>query len=87
MFEPVHELVKRQTGVINNCLDCPHHAVLPDAHFDDNIYNPNIVWDSQVRCRLVSRAVTRECDNFSLRRHSQTPPWCPLAANPQGATK
>lgn len=78
MFEPVHELVRKSSEPIRNCLDCPHHSVLPDAHYDDNIFAPNVVWDSQVKCRLAERVVTRECSTFVLRRYSQVPPWCPI---------
>lgn len=80
MFEPIHDLVKEQKArESNNCLDCPFHRVLPDAHLDDNPFFPNVVFDSQVRCSILNRPVTRECDNFSLRRHSERPGWCPLA--------
>lgn len=57
-----------------NCIDCPHHVVLPDPDPSD-WFNDD---DVKVQCRINGRNVTTACRPYQTRKESETPDWCPL---------
>lgn len=59
---------------IKNCLDCPHHNVLPDPDPDD-WFNDD---DMRVVCTKAQKDVTRACRPYNLEKESAIPNWCPL---------
>ena len=76
---------------IENCLDCKHHALVPDPDPDDWFCDddeavlcketPNPTRDVKSKWasdRQPFRAVTRSSRPYQTRRDSKVPDWCPL---------
>lgn len=60
---------------IANCLDCPHHRVLPDPDPLDSF----CVDDEKVVCKKSrNRVVTQANRPYRTRREAAIPSWCPL---------
>jgi hypothetical protein len=65
---------KSNTTQFTNCIDCPHHLVLPDPDPND-WFNDD---DMKVVCVKAQKQITCACRPYNLRKESSTPTWCPL---------
>jgi hypothetical protein len=68
-------MAKVVTLKIKNCLDCPHHQVLPDPDPNDWFCDD----DEKVVCNKANgRVVTCANRPYETRKSSVVPAWCPL---------
>ena len=63
---------------IDNCLDCPNHAILPDPDPLDSFCHDDV----KVVCTKGSsdkpRVIALAIRPYQARRESAIPDWCPL---------
>jgi hypothetical protein len=82
---------KTSTKPYANCIDCPHHKVIPDPDptdwfNDDDVAvvctktkNPKQKQSSDsVAERQGFRIITQMCRPYQTKQESKTPSWCPL---------
>lgn len=59
-----------------NCMECPHHEVMPSP---SGWFN----WPNQVMCRAMnSKGCIRAYTNRACYKHIKPPTWCPLRKEP-----
>lgn len=64
---------------IENCMDCPFHAVLPDPDPHDSFCSDDV----KVVCNKANhKPITVACRPHRTRYECAVPHWCPIAKGP-----
>ena len=76
---------KRQVILkISNCLDCPHHAIVPSIIFDSYDVADRDVVCTKINGRHKARYGTIKgravvlMERYNIRKQAAVPAWCPL---------
>ncbi len=59
---------------MTNCLQCPHHEILPDPDPDDWFCDDDV----KVFCHKAEKDITVACRPYNVEEESVVPDWCPL---------
>jgi hypothetical protein len=74
---------------MKNCLDCPHHEIIPDPDPHDWFCDDDIAIICKLKAsrpkesiyaadRASFKRITCACRPYMARKEANTPDWCPL---------
>lgn len=69
---------------IDNCLDCPHHKIVPSVIFDswdsadEDVVCTKVQGEHEYRYGLMPGRPVVVMERWKLREQATIPKWCPL---------